>query len=381
MQTSNQQELLDLTEKLVRFNSLSPHQNGCIDFLEKYLQNLGFNITRVDRNDTCNLIAILGSKKPIFAFAGHIDVVASGDTDKWISPPFQLTNINNRLYGRGIADMKGAISAFLYAIKKYIPKHDFNSGSIAILLTSDEEGAALDGTIAITEYLEQQGITLDYCILGEPSSVIKLGDTIKIGRRGSLNGILEIIGKQGHVAYPHLCKNPIHLFTPALQELINYQWDQGTEFFPPTSLQFTDINSGIGASNVIPNNLHANFNLRYNSLHDANSLINIIIGILKKHNLQYNISWQNSAKPFIAHDGKLVEVVKNTLIKHHQVEPSLKTDGGTSDGRFLIKICSEILELGLINSSIHQINENTPLSDLLELGDMYYNILNKIFND
>lgn len=381
MQQTNQQKLLNLTEKLITFKSISPRQNGCLDFLHNHLQNLGFQITRLDRGQTSNFIARFGGKEPIFAFAGHIDVVPAGDSKKWSYDPFQLTLHNGRLYGRGIADMKGAISAFIIAVEEYIKLHNPDQGSIVLLITSDEESSAIDGTTVIVEYLKQQNQKLNYCLLGEPSSVNVLGDIIKVGRRGSLTGTLHIKGKQGHIAYPDLCENPIHRFAKALDELISYSWDSGTEFFPPSSLQFANINSGLGVTNVIPGSLYTNFNFRYNNLHSAESLAHTVSKTLDKHKLNYDIQWHNSARPFLSKNGKLSQVVQQAILEQQNITTSLKTDGGTSDGRFIIEICDEILELGLTNKSIHQINENIELKDLLSLTKIYYNILDKIFND
>lgn len=402
----NKDVLLKLTRQLIGFKSITPNQAGCIDFIQTYLTNLNFKIVRLDRNDTCNLFAIWeqenttntnnrhnnqASKKPIIAFAGHVDVVPTGDLNHWIADPFTLTEQNGLLYGRGIADMKGAIAAFLYASSKYIEYFNNNDNqtsnfAIAFAITSDEEGSAIDGTPVIVEYLKQQNIQLDYCIVGEPSCVYDLGDVIKVGRRGSLTAHLEVIGKQGHVAYPELCINPIHCFANALAEITNTVWDNGNEYFPATALQFTNINSGLGMDNVIPNNLQAFFNLRYNTNLTTENIKKTIDNILNKHELQYNITWHHSASPFLTKRGTLVKIVTDAIKTHTGINPLLKTDGGTSDGRFLINVCSELLEFGLSNKSIHQVNECIKTNDLVQLAKTYYTTLtlfneNKIIKD
>ena len=374
-------ELLKITKDLISFKSISPLQDGSIDYVEGYLKNLGFATSRHDKNDTANLIARFGDQAPIFAFAGHVDVVPSGDTSKWTHDPFVLSNYNNRLYGRGIADMKGAIAAFMFAVNELIKQVKSINGSIMLLITSDEEAAATDGTIVMIEYLKQNNIKLDYCLVGEPSSVDKLGDVIKVGRRGSLTGHLEIIGLQGHIAYPDLCKNPIHLFAATLKELTSTKWDDGNEFFPATSLQFANLNSGLGVDNVIPGSLFASFNFRYNNLHSSDSLIKKVEDILNQHNLKYNIRWRNSAQPFYTKPGRLNKIVVDTISEELKVTPQLKTDGGTSDGRFLVEVSTELLEFGLSNKYIHQINESINEDDLFDLAKTYTIILNKIFND
>ncbi len=372
-------ELFELTKKLVAFKSISPNQEGCIDFIQEYLNDLGFITTRADRNSTSNLIAQFGNEGPTFAFAGHIDVVPPGEPEAWQFDPYTLTLHDEKLYGRGIADMKGAVAGFMLAAKEFI-NNPFN-GSIVLLITSDEEAAATDGTTVMVEYLKTQGIKIDYCLIGEPSSVDILGDIIKVGRRGSLTGHLELIGKQGHIAYPERCNNPIHTFSSALYTLVSTEWDKGTEYFPPTSLQFANLNSGLGVDNVIPGKLFASFNFRYNNLHTAKQLSDKVTIILNNNHLKYNIQWHSSAKPFQTKPGRLTNIVLETIQSVNNVTPQLKTDGGTSDGRFLVEICNEMLELGLSNQSIHQIDEHIYSDDLFTLATIYNTILNKIFND
>jgi succinyl-diaminopimelate desuccinylase len=378
----DQKKIFELTKKLIGFKSISPDQAGCIDYLEMVLNEIGFTITRLDRNETTNIVAIIGNSGPLFAYAGHIDVVPSGDLSKWTFDPFTLSSTDNELYGRGIADMKGSVAAFIGAAAKYI-QTDFNPAKarIALLITSDEESSAVDGTPVIVEYLKAQDMPIDYCLIGEPSAQDHLGDTIKIGRRGSLTGYIEVFGKQGHIAYPQKCINPIHTFTPALNELITVTWDNGNDMFPPTSLQVVNINSGLGVANVIPNCLTANFNFRYNNQHSANDLEQKVAVILDKHNVQYAIKWVYSAKPFYTKPGKLLKVINESIKQQLNLTPQQKTDGGTSDGRFLIDISQEIIEFGLSNKYIHQIDERIKTEDLYNLANTYYLILNKIFND
>lgn len=377
----SQQQLYELTQKLVSFESVSPSQAGCIDYLQQILIDLGFTVTRLDRNDTSNFIAIIGNEGPLFAYAGHIDVVPTGDLTKWTFNPFTLTEANGELFGRGIADMKGSVAAFIVAIGNFLNNTPSYKGRIALLITSDEESSAIDGTPLIVDYLKQHNMVIDYCLLGEPTSVEQLGDTIKVGRRGSLTGYIEVQGKQGHIAYHELCINPIHTFTPALNELIGTKWDNGTKTFPATSLQIANINSGLGVTNVIANTLTANFNFRYNNLHSAQDLEQKVVAILDKYKINYTIRWANSAKPFYTRPGQLLQVITQSIQQELNLTPQQKTDGGTSDGRFLVEVCKELVEFGLSNKYIHQIDERIRTEDLYSLAKTYYLILNKIFND
>lgn len=378
----DQQKLYELTKKLISFKSISPDQAGCIDYLQQILSDIGFKVIRLDRNNTSNFIATIGNSGPLFAYAGHIDVVPTGDLNAWKFDPFILNEANNELYGRGIADMKGSVAAFISAVAEFI-KTSFNpdKGQIALLITSDEESSAVDGTPVIVEYLKTHNIKIDYCLLGEPSSDKILGDTIKIGRRGSLTGYIEVQGKQGHIAYPEVCINPIHTFSGALNELILTKWDSGNNMFPPTKLQFANINSGLGVTNVIANTLTSNFNFRYNNIHNAYDLEQKVVAILDKHDVKYTIKWVNSAKPFYSTPGKLLQVINDSIKEQLKLIPQQKTDGGTSDGRFLIEVCTEIIEFGLSNKYIHQINERINTEDLYNLANTYHLILNKMFND
>ncbi|MFN8769328.1 MAG: succinyl-diaminopimelate desuccinylase [Neisseriaceae bacterium] len=380
MLTTNESErLLELTQNLIGFKSITPNDAGCLDFIQEYLSELGFKFVRVNRNDTSNLIATYGdiTNLPIFAFAGHIDVVPPGDVKKWETDPFVLEEKDNHLYGRGIADMKGAIASFIIACENYIESKP-DDKAIVILLTSDEEGSGIDGTPVIVDYLKEKNIRIKHCIVGEPSSIDIVGDVIKVGRRGSITGGLELYGKQGHVAYPHLCENPIHLFASAMAELTSIKWDNGNEYFPPTSFQFTNINSGLGVDNVIPGILRARFNFRYNELQTLTSIRDKVIAILNKYSLQYQLTWTNSAKPFRTKDGKLNSVTINAIKQIMNIEVEKRTDGGTSDGRFLVEVCDELLELGLSSKYIHQVSEHIPKSDLVNLANVYNLILKNI---
>jgi len=376
----DEKKLLELACKLISFKSVSPDQAGCIDYLQKLLTDIGFRVTRLDRNHTTNFIAEIGETGPILAFAGHIDVVPIGDLSKWKFDPYTLTAHDGELYGRGIGDMKGGVAAFIIAAQEFLAHTTLKTGRIALLITSDEEIGGPDGTPLMIDYLNQKNQIIDYCILGEPSSALTLGDTLKVGRRGSLTGYLEIQGQQGHIAYPDLCINPIHMFSEALAELSITKWDNGNEFFPPTSLQFANINSGLGVTNVIPNTLSANFNIRYNDLQTTDGLKHKIVTILDKHKVIYNIRFENSAKPFYKKPGTLVNITIDTIKKYLQITPKLKTDGGTSDGRFLVEICKELVEFGPTNKYIHQINERISTKELYNLANIYHSILYKIFN-
>ena len=371
---------LEILKQLIAFKSVTPNDAGSLEYIENYINKLGGTCSYVNRNQTKNLIATIGNGNKIFAFAGHVDVVPSGDVAQWISGnPFQLFMNNDDLIGRGVADMKGAIAAFMTAVQKFVQQHHANDYKIMLLLTSDEEGSAVDGTPLMVEYLQQNDTRLNYCLVGEPSCVNKLGDTIKVGRRGSLTGEITIHGKQGHIAYPQLCKNPIHLFAPALAELSGYQWDSGNQFFPATSLQFANINSGLGVTNVIPGTLVADFNFRYNTEYSAEQLQQAVQSILDKFDFDYSLEWQHSAKPFLTEVGDLMKYSSQAIQEVCGIAPEAKTDGGTSDGRFLIDVSDEIIEFGLRNASIHQINESTTLSDLNRLSDVYEQILGKLY--
>ena len=374
--------LIKVLADLVAFESVTPNSAGSLEYIECFVTKLGAGCVYVNRNQTSNLIVTIGNGDRILAFAGHVDVVPPGDSAKWINGnPYQLHVDGDLIIGRGVADMKGAIAAFLLALEQFVAVTDLSQYKIMLLLTSDEEGGAHDGTILMVDYLKQNQIQLNYCLVGEPSCVDVIGDTIKVGRRGSLTGSLVVNGKQGHIAYPHLCDNPIHSFAPAMSELSSKIWDNGNEFFPASSLQFANISSGLGVTNVIPGQLTTNFNFRYNTNHSVDSLKQEVLAILNKYKLNYDLSWQHSANPFLTKVGSLIELSRQAINQVCGVNVACKTDGGTSDGRFLIEVSDEIIEFGLRNASIHQLNEATSVSDLTKLASIYSILLCKIFND
>lgn len=369
-------KVLELTMDLIRRQSVTPEDEGCLDVIGSRLQACGFQLTPINANNVRNLLAIKGSGEPCFAFAGHTDVVPPGDITDWTSPPFEPTIRNERLYGRGAADMKASLAAMVVAVEEFTSKYPNNKGKIAFLLTSDEEGVATDGTIRIVEHIKNRtDLTIDYCVVGEPSSKDSLGDTIRIGRRGSLNAVLRVKGIEGHVAYPTEAKNPIHHALPALDELARYEWDAGNEYYPPTSMQISNVRAGAGTENVIPGVLECQFNFRFSTEHTAESLKQITQQIFDKYSLDYEIDWRLSGNPFLTAEGKLTENVKAAIRDRLSVETELSTGGGTSDGRFIAPLGTELIELGPLNNSIHKVNENIVLTEISELKDLYFNIL------
>ena len=360
-----------LTSELIACASVTPDDAGCQALLRARLERLGFRVESLRFGDVDNLWARRGTAAPLLCFAGHTDVVPPGPLDQWHSSPFVPTVRDGVLYGRGAADMKSSIAAFVTAVESFIAAHPNHPGSIALLITSDEEGIATNGTVKVVETLRQRGEQMDYCIVGEPSSVQKLGDTVKNGRRGSLSGELLLRGQQGHVAYPHLARNPIHLFAPALAELAATEWDAGNEFFPPTTWQVSNIQAGTGATNVIPGELKASFNFRFSTASTVESLQQRLRAILDKHRLDYSIDWWLSGKPFLTGRGRLVDAVSRAVKAELGYAPELSTSGGTSDGRFIAEICPELVELGPVNASIHKLNEHIDLADLDALSRVY----------
>jgi succinyl-diaminopimelate desuccinylase len=309
----------------------------------------------------------------VICFAGHTDVVPTGPADKWVSPPFEPTVRDGMLYGRGAADMKGSIAAFVTAVEKFVAEYPQHHGSIAMLLTSDEEGIAVDGTVRVVEALQARNEKMDYCIVGEPTCVSKLGDTIKNGRRGSLSGTLTVKGVQGHIAYPHLVKNPIHLSAPAIAELAATEWDKGNEYFPPTSWQISNIRGGTGATNVVPGTVEILFNFRHSTASTVESLKSRFIAILDKHGLEYDLQWENSSgKPYLTPRGDMVDAVAGAIKQVTGIATELSTSGGTSDGRFIADICPQVIELGPLNATIHKLNECVSVADLDALSEIYY---------
>jgi succinyl-diaminopimelate desuccinylase len=326
-------------------------------------------------NDVRNLWARRGKSRPLMCFAGHTDVVPPGPFEQWRSDPFLPTERDGKLFGRGAADMKSSIASFVIAVESFVAERPEHAGSIALLLTSDEEGPSVDGTVRVVERLKQRGESIDYCIIGEPSSVTALGDVIKNGRRGSLSGRLTVRGIQGHIAYPQLVKNPIHAVAPALTELAATRWDDGDEFFPPTTFQVSNLHSGTGATNVVPGSLEMDFNFRFSAASDERGLRERLESVLRRHRLDWSLEWTLSGQPFLTRPGELVDAVRAAIRRVTGREAALSTSGGTSDGRFIVEICSQIVEFGPVNSSIHKLDEHIDLESLKQLPQIYLETL------
>ncbi len=348
---------LDLAKQLIAIPSVTPDDKGCQEIIARRLKNIGFEIENLRFGEVDNLWARLGTSGPLLVFAGHTDVVPTGPVDQWSHDPFKPTLVDDIMYGRGAADMKSSIAAMVCACEKFAASTAEPKGSMAFLITSDEEGPATDGTIKVIEWLEQRGDKIDWCLVGEPSSTNTVGDVVKNGRRGSIGARLTIKGIQGHIAYPHLAKNPIHQFAPVFSDLVNEQWDNGNEFFPPTSFQISNINAGTGATNVIPGTVDVLFNLRYSTEITHESIKSRIHAILDKHDIDYDISWEHSGKPFLTPKGELVDAVQAAIKTVCGIETKLSTAGGTSDGRFIAPTGAQVVELGPVNESIHKIDE------------------------
>lgn len=368
-------EIINLAQNLIRRPSISPDDQGCQQMIAERLANLGFEIEWMNFGETTNLWAKHGSTQPLVAFAGHTDVVPTGDESQWQYSPFSAEIVGDMLYGRGAADMKGSLAAMIVAAEEYVKTNPNHKGIIAFLITSDEEAAAKDGTTKVVDALMARGELIDYCMVGEPSSSQTLGDIVKNGRRGSITGNLYIQGIQGHVAYPHLAENPVHKATPFLTELTQYQWDKGNEFFPPTSLQIANIQAGTGSNNVIPGELYVQFNLRYCTEVTDEMIKDKVAEMLQKHDLKYHIEWNLSGKPFLTKPNKLVKAVVDSLEQVVGITPKLDTGGGTSDARFIALMGGEVVELGPLNATIHKVNECVSIPDLVTLGDVYKQML------
>jgi len=364
-------DTLQLTQQLIARPSLTPQDEGCLQIIGQRLEKIGFKLEMIRSGDVDNLWARRGTSGKLICFAGHTDVVPTGPVDKWVSAPFTPTIRDGMLYGRGAADMKGSLAAFVTAIEKFVAAHPNHAGSIALLLTSDEEGVATDGTVRVVEALQARGEKMDYCIVGEPTAVSKTGDTIKNGRRGSLSGDLIVKGVQGHIAYPHLVKNPIHLASPAIAELAAAEWDKGNEYFPATSWQVSNIHGGTGATNVVPGTVEITFNFRFSTASTVDSLKAKVHAILDKHGLEYELNWSLSGKPYLTPRGNLVDAVSAAIKSVTGIETDLSTTGGTSDGRFIADICPQVIELGPVNATIHKLNECVAVADLDILSDIY----------
>lgn len=368
-------QTLELTKQLISLPSITPADQGCQQLMAERLAPLGFHAEFMQFAEVENLWLRRGTQEPLFCFAGHTDVVPTGPLEKWAVAPFQPEVRDGLLYGRGAADMKGSISAFMVACEQFVRAHPDHKGSIAFLITSDEEGPAKNGTVKVIETLEARQEKIKWCLVGEPSSSKQLGDVIKNGRRGSLNGKLTITGKQGHVAYPHLADNPIHRFAPALDELARVEWDQGNAFFPATTFQVSNLNAGTGANNVIPGELHALINFRFSTELTEAQIRARTEAILDKHGLQYELEWSLSGNPFLTAKGELVAASVAAIREVTTRETELSTSGGTSDGRFIAPTGAQVLELGPINATIHQINECVSIQDLDTLTVIYQKIL------
>lgn len=368
-------DAVELTRQLIACRSLTPDDAGCLDILAARLEPLGFRCERMDANGVDNLWARRGTAAPLLVFAGHTDVVPTGPLEHWQSDPFTPTVRDGVLYGRGASDMKSSLAAFVTAIERFVVAHPDHAGSIAVLFTSDEEGPAVDGTVRVVEALAARGEKLDYCIVGEPTSVARLGDTIKNGRRGSLSGYLVVKGVQGHVAYPHLAKNPVHEVAAALAELAGVEWDRGNEYFPPTTWQVSNFNAGTGANNVIPGEVQIKFNFRFSTASTLESLQTRVHGILDRHGLTYELDWRYDGRPFLTRPGDLVGAVGRAIESVTGIETKLSTTGGTSDGRFIADICPQVVEIGPTNSTIHKVNECIRLEEVEQLPKIYEQVL------
>ena len=368
-----------LSQELISRASVTPEDAGCQQLMADRLSAIGFEIEHLRFDDVDNFWAIRGDSGPILCFAGHTDVVPSGPESNWQTPPFEPTIKNGMLYGRGAADMKGSLAAMVVAVEQFIAENPNHSGRIAFLITSDEEGIAANGTVKVVEWLTQQQIIPDYCLVGEPSSSTQCGDTIKNGRRGSLGCEMRILGQQGHVAYPHLASNPIHTAAPALAELSSHEWDRGNDFFPATSFQISNINGGTGATNVIPGELSVIFNFRFSTEVTDQQLRQRTEQILDKYQLDYELNWHLSGQPFLTAEGELVDAAVKAVKEVTGLDTELSTAGGTSDGRFIAPMGTQVVELGPVNATIHQIDECASVDDLNQLCDIYQSLLKHLF--
>jgi succinyl-diaminopimelate desuccinylase len=366
---------LALAIELISRPSVTPKDEGCQHLLAERLEPLGFKAEHLRFADVDNLWLRKGTSSPVFCFAGHTDVVPTGPLEAWMSPPFQPEVRNGFLYGRGAADMKGSIAAFTVACENFLREHPQHQGSIAYLITSDEEGPSINGTVKVVEVLEQRHEKIDWCLVGEPSSSCCVGDVVKNGRRGSLNGVLTVIGQQGHVAYPQLADNPIHRAAPALAELVSIEWDKGNEFFPPTSFQISNIQAGTGANNVIPGTMQVEFNFRFSTEQTEAGLRAQVEAIFNKYGFEYDLTWSLSGNPFLTARGSLVEAGVEAIQAVNGLQTELSTAGGTSDGRFIAPTGAQVMELGPVNKTIHKVNECVSVEDLNALTVIYQKML------
>jgi succinyl-diaminopimelate desuccinylase len=369
---------LALTEELITLSSVTPEDKGCQARMAELLQPLGFACETIQSGAVTNLWARRGTAQPLLVFAGHTDVVPTGPLEKWTSNPFKPTHRDGKLYGRGAADMKTSLAAMIVAVEEFVAAHPHHQGSIGFLITSDEEGPATDGTVVVCDQLQARGEQLDYCIVGEPTSVSKLGDMIKNGRRGTMSGKLTIKGVQGHIAYPHMAKNPIHLAMPALAELAAITWDTGNEYYLPTSWQMSNIHAGTGASNVIPGECVIDFNFRFSTASTVEGLQQGVRAILDKHGLQYELAWTVGGHPFLTPRGTLSQALSDAISAETGITTELSTTGGTSDGRFIAKICPQVVEFGPTNASIHKIDEHIAVAEIDPLKNIYRRTLENL---
>ncbi len=371
-------DTLQLTQTLISRRSGTPDDAGCQALMQARLTVLGFHFETILSNGVTNLWARRGQSAPLVCFAGHTDVVPTGPLEQWHSDPFTPTIRDGMLYGRGAADMKASLAAFVTAIEGFVADYPDHPGSIALLITSDEEGVATDGTVKVVETLATRGVTIDCCIVGEPTCVAQLGDTIKNGRRGSLSGRLAVKGIQGHIAYPHLIRNPIHQAAPAIAELAATEWDRGNEYFPATSWQISNIHGGTGATNVVPGTVTIDFNFRHSTASSKDSLKAQVHAILDKHGLDYQLDWENSGEPYLTPRGSLVAAISTAIKQVTGLDTELSTTGGTSDGRFIAAIAAQVVEFGPVNASIHKLNEHVAVADLEPLSAIYRTTLKEL---
>ena len=371
-------DTLELAKQLIARPSVTPADAGCLDLLIGLLEPAGFVCEKISMGGVDNLWACRGTAAPLVCFAGHTDVVPTGPVEQWDSNPFEPTIRDGVMYGRGASDMKSSLAAFVAALLEFVEQHPNHPGSLAVLFTSDEEGPAVDGTVRVVEALKDRKIKMDYCIVGEPTAVKKTGDMIKNGRRGSLSGRLTVKGTQGHVAYPHLANNPIHVVAAAIAELAKTEWDKGNEYFPPTTWQISNFNAGTGANNVIPGDAHIKFNFRFSTASTLETLQTRVHGILDKHGVPYELEWSYDGRPFITPRGDLVDAVSKAIKTVTGLDTELSTTGGTSDGRFIADICPQVIECGPTNASIHKLNECIRVDELQQLPQIYLHTLKNL---
>lgn len=378
MTTELSDPTIDLLCDLIQRRSITPEDAGCQDLLRARLEAVDFSCETLQFNDVTNLWARRGTEAPVLCFAGHTDVVPPGDEEQWASEPFEPTFRDGMIYARGAADMKSGLAAMIVAVEQFLELHPDHAGSLAFLITSDEEGRARDGTLQVMNTLSERGERIDWCVLGEPSSQCELGDIVRIGRRGSLSGILTVKGVQGHVAYPQLADNPIRRFAPVLSELHGIHWDDGNEFFPPTSFQVVDLRAGVGAPNVTPGELSARFNFRYSTEWTHETLQERVEAVFDAHDIDYELRWHLSGEPFLTRPGRLINTVHDCVSEITGRAPELSTGGGTSDGRFISPAGVDVVELGPVNASIHKINEHVSVDDVMTLTAMYRRIMERM---